>query len=812
MCFFWINKYKDRFRCNKTLRIEGRLDELELKEKVVHEKEENINELRERENIDHKKEEARITDAVNKMETFMTQIQTIDQRLRNQSKRYITEEDQAFHKKIEKEISAWNISGAVKYLENKVYSYASETNKSQAKVVDPLLRKLDLVMLKLETIKSNQQVKSSNSTANFTSFQNSSFPESSSFHNFTYNESVRVYKKDQISKMPSSIHINREDPPVSTTNNKEYNTLLLDLRAEFRGLEHFLNTSLSMQSKAIEGLTDVMNNSIKYNKNANEVSDTLLKHTKQPPPTPHYIDTPRNCLKTATKTTYSLAGGIDRTSYIYKIRDGNLKSCVAECCKETLCDIVLEESQLCYLINCKRKDNCVFTASPTASPNAGKITLLARYIDRMDNSEISAMFKTPTVVSGDLMKSNVQEHVSIIHSIQGPTSTDSMLNYVKGSSVLKEYHPIAKTSGQVVKPFKYSNNSSVNFIRPSDKTSESSRKPSGYMEAHILGMIGDITPLKLCKHTFPKAGLTIVGGFDSGGNHTSRGKMSDFKYCIKSCCKDPQCNMAFMIENYCYSLQCKPITNCHLVRSRNVQMRTLVSVMLSGSTYRSNPTAFQSLEHQPSKLTSTLTSTSTSPSTSTSTSPPTSTSTSTSAFTSTTSSNQNTGNKHNTGSNKADKIKKEMEKLIELISNKTDSSLKTSSSSYSQLKGRQAEEAALVSLLNNSLNNVDDNNNYRRHNQIADSSVGKGQIREASSRNATFNDVLNSMFGQHGRSTTTKRLTSPWVGNTNRINGSTLANTVAYSERFEPNRRVTTRENGPRWFDSNVRPTTTQPR
>lgn len=58
--------------------------------------------------------------------------------------------------------------------------------------------------------------------------------------------------------------------------------------------------------------------------------------------------------------------------------------------------------------------------------------------------------------------------------------------------------------------------------------------------------------------------FTLRGGISSG-KFKDRGKMDDFKQCIKICCLSKLCDLAFMLRNNCFTVECKSEEQCEAV-------------------------------------------------------------------------------------------------------------------------------------------------------------------------------------------------------------------------------------------------------
>ena len=70
------------------------------------------------------------------------------------------------------------------------------------------------------------------------------------------------------------------------------------------------------------------------------------------------------------------------------------------------------------------------------------------------------------------------------------------------------------------------------------------------------------------KYTCPKMNpltkVTLKGGLQAG-DFTDVGKVKDLPQCYDICCQQPTCDLAFMLGQNCFSVQCKDKKQCGTV-------------------------------------------------------------------------------------------------------------------------------------------------------------------------------------------------------------------------------------------------------
>ena len=67
-----------------------------------------------------------------------------------------------------------------------------------------------------------------------------------------------------------------------------------------------------------------------------------------------------------------------------------------------------------------------------------------------------------------------------------------------------------------------------------------------------------------CTNSEIMRNVTLRGGI-TAGRFRDRGEMADFRQCIKICCLSKQCDLAFMLRNNCFTVECKSWELCEAV-------------------------------------------------------------------------------------------------------------------------------------------------------------------------------------------------------------------------------------------------------
>lgn len=103
-------------------------------------------------------------------------------------------------------------------------------------------------------------------------------------------------------------------------------------------------------------------------------------------------------------------------------------------------------------------------------------------------------------------------------------------------------------------------------IQLSKFTEDTGQKPGG--ESTLLGqrLIGEDPG---CTNSEIIQNMTLRGGIGAG-RFKDRGKMDDFRQCIKICCIAKRCDLAFMLRNNCFSVECVNEELCEAIPVRKM--------------------------------------------------------------------------------------------------------------------------------------------------------------------------------------------------------------------------------------------------
>ena len=109
-------------------------------------------------------------------------------------------------------------------------------------------------------------------------------------------------------------------------------------------------------------------------------------------------------------------------------------------------------------------------------------------------------------------------------------------------------------------------------LRPNSEKPLKEHKPS-ITETRISDlqvMTPVIKMISLCSHGPSYYGVTLLGGIRAG-HFVSHGRVDNMQACIKKCCANHECDLAFMVKEDCYSVICYHKSLCQSVRAQHIK-------------------------------------------------------------------------------------------------------------------------------------------------------------------------------------------------------------------------------------------------
>ena len=159
----------------------------------------------------------------------------------------------------------------------------------------------------------------------------------------------------------------------------------------------------------------------------------------------------------------------------------------------------------------------------------------------------------------DIGKATIKTGLNMVHIHSGSkTQSQRDRNAVKiGRRLISAGEKILARGEKVLKAVTYSKGGKPFVV-------SQARAPDVQVVTPVIKMIS------LCSHGPSHYGVTLLGGIHAG-HFVGHGKVDNMRACIKKCCANHQCDLAFMVKEDCYSVICYHKNLCRSVRAQHVR-------------------------------------------------------------------------------------------------------------------------------------------------------------------------------------------------------------------------------------------------
>ncbi|XP_028404226.1 uncharacterized protein LOC114526891 [Dendronephthya gigantea] len=289
------------------------------------------------------------------------------------------------------------------------------------------------------------------------------------------------------------------------------------------------------------------------------------------------------CVPGEVEHDVTLGGGIKAGSYTEQGEVLNMDECVEWCCKQRKCDVAMVIKAICYTVTCYDRKSCVSVPVRRIQyhPSLVHVRRVKRgvvhddgYLSTDTDNDVSLQ----EIVEGSkensrtghgsfVEDSNFQSDNSKIEDELVDMLTEQRepedLQEQKGSGnqflstdtggqssdVPYKHQGMERTAPSWKATYDVSRDRDINI-----KPSQASRRP--------LGMSTDVDPPS-CLHNPISYNVTLRQGLRSG-QFKDQGRVDNFDTCFRHCCHDDECNLVFMMRNYCYLISCYDHDSCAL--------------------------------------------------------------------------------------------------------------------------------------------------------------------------------------------------------------------------------------------------------
>ena len=226
------------------------------------------------------------------------------------------------------------------------------------------------------------------------------------------------------------------------------------------------------------------------------------------------------CTESVVYEGYTLKGGYDAGHFTYKGEVGTLADCIELCCTANFCDLVFMVTSQCYLVYCYSKDGCQHVKA---------------YHGVLFRTRIAYLHSRKNIIPPWVPR-NIE--------LRGAISTvkkdfkNGIINLNNGhpmTPMLKQLHHLNSTTATRTSPIK-------------------------------SPLITKNSFLQTCVLAKALAQTTMAEGHKAG-KLLFRGRKTNDRDCIKDCCLNNKCNIALLVQDYCFNVICKSRRACKPVKA-----------------------------------------------------------------------------------------------------------------------------------------------------------------------------------------------------------------------------------------------------
>lgn len=363
----------------------------------------------------------------------------------------------------------------------------------------------------------------------------------------------------------------------------------------------------------------------KNEKDANDLKNALEAagdNKEKPPPPPSMVlnGTDNKCSPGRLKNNVTLKGGRKSGEFIEIKFINNMDDCVKRCCddRDKMCNLAFMLGNSCYAVACKDKELCKTIPAP-----ASKFNPMVQYVRELEEEPEPLTTKAPETTTSvpSTTKANKKGEVKDAAKIEKqeedkkskvitnskkdnitrpenknakklkpkcvtqPIVKDKSIKGGKKAGKFKIYKDIKTMNQCISKCCSLKNQCDVAYMEDGKCFSIQCNRKSActavdlrdddidpqfaYMD-HFLEKIDEeeavdepTTDLKeaelndegSCNNVEITKGRTLKGG-TKAGKFRSVGKVKDMKKCVSKCCDQPDCDIAYLLNDHCFHVEC----------------------------------------------------------------------------------------------------------------------------------------------------------------------------------------------------------------------------------------------------------------
>ena len=227
-------------------------------------------------------------------------------------------------------------------------------------------------------------------------------------------------------------------------------------------------------------------------------------------------------------------------------------SCGVECCKTTTCNVAMIQDKVCYIISCSSDGPCF-----DFEHSLGHKTSLA-FVKR-SKSRVPVL--QPSLPSLKLKSMSSATNLLVTKSIPKP-GLSSIFQLPRPSST-QTYSSLTLTRKVESSDYSFYGNKQISSeLNDIDSSMSSTYNNPKSIHAHKTPSVSKYNDLpNKCVQTFPLSNVTLRAKF-SAGNFNFQGKVKNTSICVDHCCRNDNCNVAFVLQSLCFLVTCTSNIDC----------------------------------------------------------------------------------------------------------------------------------------------------------------------------------------------------------------------------------------------------------
>ncbi|XP_028405506.1 uncharacterized protein LOC114528113 isoform X2 [Dendronephthya gigantea] len=294
------------------------------------------------------------------------------------------------------------------------------------------------------------------------------------------------------------------------------------------------------------------NHQRKVNKSSALKENIILKSTK---------DSNRTRYKHSSPQSRVFTRGIDAGNFTHHEEVNNMPDCIEYCGQQLECSAAFMVRHFCFTVACYNKESCD-TAPAVHSgfnPRLSFITHLTSSQPEpvlLRRCETSKIYENVTLFGGihagnftDFGEKDNMSHCISFCCEQKHCDVAFMLGKDCYGVQCKTKHLCGTTPAKHVRKY---------------------RPRLAYMSPKMENNTADARSLSSCWNGETLVNYTLTGGIDAGIFY-SNGNTESMSTCMKYCCEQHDCDLAFRIDQGCYTVHCNDLDHCHARKARKTR-------------------------------------------------------------------------------------------------------------------------------------------------------------------------------------------------------------------------------------------------